>query len=141
MDITRRDRLLEVLRTKGVPVGQSPGPTVSLDDFFEGNDDLGSIGCNLTKHPGVSKFYETLAAIKSRSDVQDVLVEIVDLVDEHSWPFSDKVFVLTSMPAEILRKLMSKLEPDEVGQFPADLTPRDLPPLKTGMQILGAWWD
>lgn len=141
MDINRRNRLLELIKAKGIPVGRSPGPTVRLEDFFEGNDDLGSIGCNLTLHPGVSKFYKTLAAIKSRDDVQDVLLEIVDLIDEHSWPFSDKVFVLTSMPADTLRKLMSKLKPDEVGQFPADLIPRDLPPLNTGMQILGAWWD
>jgi hypothetical protein len=141
MDINRRNRLLELIKAKGTPVGQAPGPTVSLEDFFEGNDDQGSIGCNLFLHPGISKFYQTLAEIKSRSDVQDVLVEIRDLVDEHSWPFSDSVFVLTSMSVENLRKLMSKLKADEVGQFPAGSTPKDLPLLETGMQILGAWWD
>jgi hypothetical protein len=142
MDINRRNRLLEVIKAKGIPVGgRGAGPTVTIEDFFEGNDDLGSIGCNLLPHPGVSKFYQTLAAIKSRDDVQDVLVEIADLVDENSWPFADKVFVLTSIPADSLQKLMADLQADEVGEFPPISVPSDLPPLKKGMQILGAWWD
>jgi len=69
------------------------------------------------------------------------LVEIEDLVDERSWPLSDTVFVLTSMEADALRKLVAKLKPDEVGQFPSGTTPSDLPPLRPGMKILGVWWD
>ena len=141
MDIAQRNRLIEILKAKEIPVGQHPGPTVLLEDFFEGNDDLGSIGCHLILHPGIDKFYQTFIEIRSRSDVQDVLVEIKDLVDEHSWPFSDTVFVLTSMSKDSLRKLVAKRKPDEVGQFSADSTPRDLPPLKDGMKILGVWWD
>jgi len=74
-------------------------------------------------HPRVDKFYRTFVEVRSRSDVQDVLVEIEDLVDERSWPFSDTVFVLTPMEADTLRKLVAKLKPDEVGQFPSDSTP------------------
>jgi hypothetical protein len=43
MDVSRRNRLVEKLKVKQTQVGQNPGPTVSLEDFFEGNDDLGSI--------------------------------------------------------------------------------------------------
>jgi len=56
MDVSRRNRLVEKLKVKQTQVGQNPGPTVSLEDFFEGNDDLGSIGCNLSAHPGVGGF-------------------------------------------------------------------------------------
>ena len=56
MDVSRRNRLVEKLKVKQTQVGQNPGPTVSLEDFFEGNDDLGSIGCNLSAHPGVDVF-------------------------------------------------------------------------------------
>jgi hypothetical protein len=44
MDVSRRNRLVEKLKVKQTEVGQNPGPTVSLEDFFEGNDDWGSIG-------------------------------------------------------------------------------------------------
>lgn len=141
MDATRPDRLVQALRAGKTPVGQTPGPTVSLDDFFEGNDDIGSIGCNLMSHPGIDSFHRAFREIRSRGDVQGVFVEIKDLVDEHSWPFSDTVFVLTSMSRNDLAKLLTNLEPDEVGEFPAAAIPRDLPPLKPGMKILGIWWD
>jgi hypothetical protein len=141
MDISRRNGLLEKLKAQSSPVGQHPGPTVSIGDFFEGNDDAGSIGCNLMSHPGVDKFYKLFADVCSRSDVQDVRVEIKDLVDEHSWPFADTVFVLTSMTQGNLRDLVATLQPDEVGPFPSDSIPRDLPPLKEGMKVMGVWWD
>lgn len=141
MDTNRRNRLLDLLKSKTTSVGQYPGPTVSLEDFFEGNDGTGSIGCNLFFHPGIDNFFRTLIAVRSRDDVQDVLVEIKDLVDEYSWPFADTVFVLTSMAAENLRKLVSALKPDEVGEFPSESIPKDLPCLQEDMRILSIWWD
>ena len=45
--------------------GSGPDPVVSLELFFEGNDDLASIGCNLIDHPGPADFYATLRAIRA----------------------------------------------------------------------------
>jgi hypothetical protein len=141
MDISRRNRLVDKLKAQSISVGQQPGPTVSLEDFFEGNDDLGSIGCNLSAHPGVDTFYFLLREIRSRQDVQDVLVEIRDFADEHCWPFTDTVFVLTSMDRGELSKAVAKLNPDEVGQFPLGSIPKDLPAWRHGMTVMGIWWD
>lgn len=141
MDVARRNQLVENLKQRGMAYGRYPGPTVSLEDFFKGNDHVGSIGCNLSEHPGVDRFYRAFERIRSRSDVQDVLVEIKDLVDEHSWPFTDTIFVLTSMDQLELEKLVAELNPDEVGQFPQTAIPTDLPVLKNGMKVLGVWWD
>jgi hypothetical protein len=38
----------------------TPLPLVSLEDFFIGNGDQYSIGCNLTEHPGLETFYKIL---------------------------------------------------------------------------------
>jgi hypothetical protein len=141
MDIARRNQLVEKLKSRTFSIGQHPGPTVSREDFFEGNDDLGSIGCNLSEHPGVDRFHRVFKRIRSRGDVQDVMVEVKDLVDEGSWPFTDTVFVLTSMDQNELKKSVAELHPDEVGEFPEAGTPSDLPPLKTGMKVMGVWWD
>ncbi|HET9399862.1 MAG TPA: hypothetical protein VFO34_02840 [Candidatus Acidoferrales bacterium] len=141
MDAERRKRLVDKLEMLKVRVGQSPGPTVSLEDFFDGNDDVGSIGCNLLVHPGVDRFYRIFKEIRWHPRVQDVRVEIKDLVDEHSWPFADTVFVLTSMDRHELYEAAAELNPDEVGEFiPANI-PVDLQPLKDGMKVLGIWWD
>jgi len=34
-----------------------PAAVVSLEDFFEGNQDEGSIGCNIIPYPGLDQFY------------------------------------------------------------------------------------
>jgi len=39
------DLLAEIDRRGGYETGVGPEPVVSLELFFEGNDDLGSIGC------------------------------------------------------------------------------------------------
>ncbi len=51
-------------------------PLLTLPEFFDGNDDFGSIGCNLAPPPGPVKFYEILKGISERSDVADVRVQI-----------------------------------------------------------------
>ena len=47
---------------------------------FEGNDDLGSIGCNLLDHPGPAHFYEVLRSIRDRSEVHGVWVGITEVM-------------------------------------------------------------
>ena len=57
-----RRELIEKLKRIGLPSHGTPPPVVSLEDFFVGNEDYGSIGCNLTEHPGPQFFFERLRA-------------------------------------------------------------------------------
>ena len=93
MDATKRDSLIEKVRAQCHPDQFSrdePLPVVGLEDFFDGNDDDGSIGCNLleNEHPGPEGFYTVLKAIRSRPEVQDILVEVYE-VEDGQWPFSE----------------------------------------------------
>jgi hypothetical protein len=74
---------------------------VSIERFFDGNDDLASIGCNLTEHPGVDAFRDVPAGLLCRSDVQAVYAQISELDpgDGH-WPFTDTVLVEGTIPAQ-----------------------------------------
>jgi hypothetical protein len=93
-------------------------PLVSLEDFFTGNDDEGSIGCNLTRHPGVDVFYQTLRQIRARPNVQDVLIGITDLqeVDVTTWPFSDTVYILADASQNQVEEWIHSLSPDECSE-------------------------
>ena len=51
--MTARERLILRIKALGLPSYEGPRPLVSLEEYFDGNDDLGSIGCNLSDHPGV----------------------------------------------------------------------------------------
>lgn len=46
MDLERRAKLIETIKKQGMTSGEGPMPVVTLEEFFTGNDDPGSIGCN-----------------------------------------------------------------------------------------------
>jgi hypothetical protein len=56
--------------------GQPEPQVVRAERFFDGNDDTGSIGCNLSEHPGITAFQKILTGLESRSDVQAVYTQI-----------------------------------------------------------------
>ena len=138
MDLQKRAALIERILT--LQTSPDTMPVVSLKAFFDGNDDLGSIGCNLPEHPGVQRFYSVLSAIKARSDVQDVLVEIHEIVDdETSWPFADTVYILTAAGTSAVHEWVADLQPDEVAD--GFRHPPGAPSLLPGMRPVHVWWD
>ncbi|GAB3786695.1 hypothetical protein [Dyella agri] len=114
---------------------------VSIDEFFDGNDDEGSIGCNLwPNHPGIAAFRETLATLAARHDVDQVVIEINEAdPGADDWPFSDVVYVAGAVPELTLQSLLSPLAPDEVAEMPA----HDAPPYlqRISSPIFRVWWD
>lgn len=90
-------------------------PAIPLDLFFEGNDDEGSIGCNLGNHPGVATFHQVLTTIRDKPNVHDVLVGITEVMSSSEWPFSDHVYVITTaLPSEVMA-WAGELNPDPKG--------------------------
>jgi hypothetical protein len=82
------DLLAEIDRQGGHAGDVGREPVISLELFFEGNDDPGSIGCNLPDHPGVHHFYTVLRHIRDRADVHDVRIGITEVMSRDEWPFS-----------------------------------------------------
>ena len=120
---------------------QSEPQIVAAKRFFDGNDDLGSIGCNLMEHPGVDAFRDAFVGLLRRPDVQAVYAQISELdPGEGSWPFTDTALVVGTIPARELRAAVSGLEPDEV----ADAAEFGVSPsiaARHGSPVLAVWWD
>lgn len=142
------ERLIEKITKLGLPpqvMGDPrPCPVVSLEDFFEGNNDPGSIGCNLSEsdNPGISVFFKTLKGIRDRQNVQDVLVEINEMPDDKTmWPFSDRIYIITSAGAEDVESWVRALHPDEIGEGFVYGTPPGAPFVQPAMSVYGVWWD
>ena len=111
---------------------------ISIERFFDGNDDAASIGCNLMEHPGMDVFRDVLTGLLRRSDVRAVYAQIAELdPGEDSWPFTDTVAVIGSIPPDDLREAVSVLQPTDVG------SDRDFSDLaqKHGGRALVVWWD
>ncbi len=142
--MTFRQQLVQKIAAQGQPAFDKPFPVVSLEDFFTGNNDRGSIGCNLDQHPGLGRFFSVLRAIRSRPEVQDVLVTIYEYEedDETNWPFSERVYVLTTASADELAGWAKDLQPTEVldDGFVGG-APLAAPKLRPGIKVLSLWWD
>lgn len=122
-------------------LGSEPNPqVVPIDRFFDGNDDPGSIGCNLFDHPGIDRFRDILVGLTRRPDVQAVYAAIAELdPGDDAWPFTDTVLVVGPVDAATLRTLVAPLQPDEVGPaataVPPSIRNRHNGPVST------LWWD
>jgi hypothetical protein len=91
--------LVNRIKAQGLRSPDRPLPVVKLEEFFTGNDDYGSIGCNLSPPLGPQYFCKRLNEIRERSNVHDVLVEINEVVEETQEPgHSRRVSIFSRTP-------------------------------------------
>jgi len=119
-------------------------PVVSLEDFFTGNEDAGTIGANLNPPPGPHLFYESLKDIRSRPEVQDILVEIRETMeddpDPSMWPFPDQIYILTSASCEEVTQWLAPLQPDEVDSTHINKRVQTMK-FPDNVKPYRVWWD
>ncbi len=132
MDKEIKQKLIELQSTRKGP------PIIPVALFFDGNNDLGSIGCNLgAMHPGIDRFKKILIGLSERNDVEAVYVQIYELdPGEGQWPFADTVYVIGTVSDEELWRILTPLQPDQIG-----------PAWSVGIEHLhdeplhAVWWD
>lgn len=140
-DPVRRQALLA--RCGDLADRSRPRPLVTLAEFFEGNNDWGSIGYNLSSGVAPGEWYNLLKAVAARPDVHDVRIEVKDLEDPDGWPATDTVWIITSADADTVRGwLPENLCPDDVLHGLQDPSnPREPLSIPPGTQAFGLWYD
>lgn len=117
-------------------------PALSIEEFFDGNEDLGSIGCNLDPHPGIERFRSVFEQILNRTDVADVRLPVTEFIEGLDWPFVDNVIVVTAVDAEDIFHACVELNPDEAWVIDrAELGRYDGLVVPKGMKAVNVWWD
>ncbi len=115
---------------------------ISIERFFDGNDDPASIGCNLAKHPGVQAFRDVLTGLARNPGVEAVYAQIFEVdPGEEYWPFCDTVLVVGAMPATELRTAVKGLKPDEVHAVEREDLPENVAHKHGAAPVLAIWWD
>jgi hypothetical protein len=137
VDVHKRDNLLRAIRSQ--PEHENGRALVSVTEFYNGNDDLGSIGCNLSDHPGLSHFRDVLQSIEARDDVDEIWLQIYDL-EEGDWPFSENVLIFGTVPKSAVEQMTKTLQPSEIGEMLLDWTPSREAHL-AGRRYINLWWD
>jgi hypothetical protein len=134
--------LLAEIELQGGYEGVGPEPVVSLEQFFDGNVDLGSIGCNLDDHPGIERFASVLHAIRDRPDVYDVLVGISEVLANGEWPLSNHVYVVTTAGPEAVCEWAASLGAEQPGQGWWNGAPPRWPiRVPAAARVVTLWWD
>jgi hypothetical protein len=129
------------LKAELIGQGSDGPPFVDIVRFFDGNDDEGSIGCNLLKHPGLQAFHDVLVGLSSRADVEAVYAQIAEIDPGTGlWPFTDTVFVAGTIAPGELARLVAPLQPDEAASAEGVPVPARLRD-RHGKKLLYAWWD
>ena len=123
-------------------LSRQPEPhVVAIEEFLEDNDDVGSIGCNLSEHPGMDAFRAAFDRLAARPDVTAIYAQIAELdPGGDAWPFADTVFVVGTVPREHLAAELEPLQPDDVS--PVERA--GLPPAlarHAGEPVHVVWWD
>lgn len=141
--MTPLQRITErVGRAGDVNDSTTPRPLLSLEEFFEGNDCVGSIGCNLTPTPEPAEFYRLFKQIAVRDDVADVRVQVTMFDNPEEWPFSDTVWVITSAgPEEVANWFSEQVRPDDCWQGWTEGVNFETCPVPAGMSPIACWWD
>jgi len=118
-------------------------PAVMVEEFFDGNDDLGSILCNADPHPGLAAVRNALLAVSSRPEVEAVMIRIQETMedDDEAWPYAEQALIVTDAdPDEVRSWFDEALAPADVWELEDRV--EGLPaPRAAGARTLVAWWD
>jgi hypothetical protein len=140
--MTGLERITARVNRQGDPSDPStPRPLLTLAEFFDGNDVVGSIGCNLSPTPTPSQFHALLSAIAARPDVGDVRVQVT-MFDDPEWPFSDTVWVITTAHAATVASWFDEgVAPDAVDEGWQEGVAYEECTIPTGIRPVSCWWD
>jgi hypothetical protein len=137
VDPAKRKILLHTIQSQ--PEWEKGQALVTAAEFFDGNDDLGSIGCNLTEHPGLEHFQKVLKELEARNDVDEIWLQIYD-VDEGEWPFSENILIFGTVTKPTIQQHSTSLQPSEVHETDLDWVPCRAKHL-FGKRYVNLWWD
>jgi len=118
-------------------------PILTIDEFFDGNDAIGSIGPNLIPTPEPSVFYTELKNIRKKEEVAGVYVEIYSYDKGYEdWPFADKVWIITTAePKEVLTWYKNEIKPDEAWLGKKEELSHENIEIPPGYNLVVTWWD
>jgi hypothetical protein len=112
-----------------------------VEDFFNGNKDVGSIGVNIYPNPpSLAEFHQTLLEIKNADKTDHLLIRIADINDT-DWFFTDMVYISGNYSVTEIKKMFKKLKPDEVYKGLMYDGASNIPKVNSGSKDYSIWWD
>lgn len=113
---------------------------VSLEDYFNGNNVIGSIMAN--SYPDEvepHKLFLFLNELKKNEKIQDILIRKCEIDEE--WPYSDSIYLYTELTKEEIKKEFKQYLPDEIYNGWMYGEPNGKVSIIPPNNIYTIWWD
>jgi len=146
VDITKRDKLVEKYNLLNFHKSKAP-IYISVDEFFDGNNDLGSIAPNINVRPTNKEYWDKLKELEKNNRIIEIRIPIKDIniytnskLDLHEWFYTDEISFITSLGEQEIKTLTKVLLPDEVYK---DTTTNllDIKANYKGLNVITIWCD
>lgn len=120
---------------------------VTIDEFFDGNNDEASIAPNLDIKPKVSEYYRILKKLAESDKVTDAFVEINEVMiyddgklNDKEWFFADVIYFIGDIDKDEVREATKTLHPDEVD-YDREGRIENINRKYKGKNVVRVWWD
>lgn len=136
------ERVTQRVTRQGHPDEPStPIQLLTLEEFFDDNTVLGSIGCNLDPAPTPAEFEGMLRELLKRPEIAEIRVQI-SMFDDPAWPFSDTVWLMTSAKLQdILTWFPEEFFPDSITEGWGAGQVYEAVEVPQGTRPVSCWWD
>jgi hypothetical protein len=146
IDIEKRDALVKKYDLMSFPTLKEP-VYLTIDEFFDGNNDEASIAPNLSKKPKASEYYSILKKLSKNPKTINAFVEIKDVMiyqngklNDSEWFYTDIVYFIGDLTKKEIEEATKSLMPDEVG-YDTGNGISGLDEKYKNKKIVSVWWD
>jgi hypothetical protein len=146
VDKIKRDSLVEKYDLRNFSNLTHP-VFLTLDEFFDGNNDDASIAPNLSTKLKVKDYYTTLKDIQKDKKVIGAYVELKEVLvydnnqlNDNEWFYTDIIYFVGDITKEEIALKVGKLLPDEV-EYSDDERIFGLNDDYQNKNIVYVWWD
>ena len=146
IDKIKRDQLVKKYDLLKFPdIKQSV--LLTIDEFFDGNNDEGSIAPNLeTKRP-MTEYYKILKELADNPKTIDAFAELKDVMiydngqlNDNEWFYSDVIYFVGDLTKEEIKEATKTLQPDVV-EYDTENRIKGLSDKYKDKKVVYVWWD
>lgn len=146
IDLDKRDILIKKYDLMNFP--NIPQPVLmTIDEFFDGNNDEASIAPNLDKKPNVSEYYQIFKELRKNPKVVGAFVKINEVMiyedgklSDNEWFYSDVIYIVGDITKEEVAEATRTLFPDEV-EYDKEGQIKKLDEKFKDKNVIYLWWD
>ncbi len=145
IDTAKRNKLVAKYDLLKFPNIKQP-ILLTVDEFFDGNNDEASIAPNLSEKPNMSKYYSILKNLADNPKTIVAFAEIKEVMlydgklNDNEWFYSDIIYFVGDLTKEEIKAATKSLMPDEV-EYDNENRIKVLNKKYADKNVVYVWWD